>query len=73
MHVGPAAGSDSEGEGKTQVSGPSREEVYGAYHKGTLASKKKKQKKLKRVMASGGCSRGCRGGSDSRPLAGGRG
>eukprot|EP00887_Chlorella_sp_A99_P007365 scaffold2.g7365.t1 len=44
--------SDSEGEGKAAAQGPSREEVYAAYHKGTVASKKKKQKKLKRAMAS---------------------
>lgn len=32
--------------------GPSQEEIYRAFHKGTSASKKRKQKKLKRVMAS---------------------
>ncbi|GFR43447.1 hypothetical protein Agub_g4529 [Astrephomene gubernaculifera] len=45
-------GSDEEGaggEGK-KPSGPSKEDVYAAYHKGTRSSKKKKQAKLKRVL-----------------------
>ncbi|KAG2445218.1 hypothetical protein HYH02_008686 [Chlamydomonas schloesseri] len=32
--------------------GPSKEDIYSAYHKGTASSKKKKQKKLKRVLAT---------------------
>ena len=40
----PPADSDDEGEdGKTAVSGPSREQMYSAFHKGTVSSKKKKQ------------------------------
>ena len=31
---------------------PTKEEIYRAYHKGTIASKKRKQRKLKRAMAS---------------------
>ncbi len=34
------------------MQGPSKEDVYSAYHKGTTSSKKKKQKKLKRVQVS---------------------
>ncbi|KAI7837441.1 hypothetical protein COHA_008699 [Chlorella ohadii] len=47
--------SDDEGgdnDGKAGVSGPSREDMYSAFHKGTVSSKKKKQKKLKRVQAA---------------------
>lgn len=35
------------------MKGPSKEDVYSAYHKGTNSSKKKKQKKLKRVQVRG--------------------
>lgn len=45
-------GSDSEDEERPAVQGPSKEDVYSAYHKGTNSSKKKKQKKLKRVQAA---------------------
>ena len=46
-------GSDSEDDGgRTAVQGPSKEDVYKAYKKGTTSSKKKKQKKLARVMLS---------------------
>lgn len=42
----PPADSDDEGgdnDGKAGVSGPSREDMYSAFHKGTVSSKKKKQ------------------------------
>ncbi|KAL4448816.1 hypothetical protein ABPG77_007533 [Micractinium sp. CCAP 211/92] len=45
-------GSDSDEEDRPAVQGPSKEDVYSAYHKGTTSSKKKKQKKLKRVQAA---------------------
>ncbi|PNW82173.1 hypothetical protein CHLRE_06g277050v5 [Chlamydomonas reinhardtii] len=50
-------GSDKEGEGEgdeedAKPKGPSKEDIYSAYHKGTSSSKKKKQKKLKRVIAT---------------------
>lgn len=48
----PPAGSDSDDEDRPTVQGPSKEDVYSAYHKGTTSSKKKKQKKLKRVQVS---------------------
>jgi len=42
---------DDDDEGAhTMVVQPSKEQMYKAYHKGTLCSKKKKQKKLKRAM-----------------------
>ncbi|KAL4857462.1 hypothetical protein ACK3TF_002330 [Chlorella vulgaris] len=44
--------SDSDAEDKAVVSAASREDIYAAFHKGTNSSKKKKQKKLKRVQAS---------------------
>ena len=45
--------SDDEDDGeKTAVAGPSREDVYKAFHKGTVSSKKKKQKKLARTMSA---------------------
>ena len=34
---------DDDEDGKQKVSGPSREDVYAAFHKGTNSSKKKKQ------------------------------
>lgn len=48
-------GSDSESDsdddaGHTMAVQPSKEQMYKAFHKGTLSSKKKKQKKLKRAM-----------------------
>jgi protein SDA1 len=44
---------DDDGGGDTvQNLQPTNEEVYKAFHKGTLSSKKKKQKKLKRAMQS---------------------
>ncbi|KXZ52362.1 hypothetical protein GPECTOR_10g996 [Gonium pectorale] len=49
---GSDADSDGEGEGKKKPSGPSKEDIYAAYHKGTRSSKKKKQHKLKRVLAT---------------------
>lgn len=45
-------GSDNESDGETKPSAPTKEDVYRAYHKGTTASKKKKQAKLKRVMST---------------------
>ncbi|KAL4422877.1 hypothetical protein ABPG75_009074 [Micractinium tetrahymenae] len=45
-------GSDSDDEERPGAQGPSREDVYSAFHKGTTSSKKKKQKKLKRVQAA---------------------
>ncbi|GIM11976.1 hypothetical protein Vretimale_15407, partial [Volvox reticuliferus] len=49
---GSDADSDGEdGEGK-KPAGPSKDDIYAAYHKGTRSSKKKKQAKLKRVMAT---------------------
>lgn len=41
---------DNDGDDRGTVSGPSREQMYAAFHKGTTSSKKKKQKKLKRVQ-----------------------
>lgn len=35
-----------------QVAAPTKEDIYRANKKGTVSSKKKKQKKLKRVMAT---------------------
>eukprot|EP00884_Botryococcus_braunii_P012226 jgi/Botrbrau1/21003/Bobra.0144s0020.2 len=43
---------DEEEAANPAVGGPSRSEVYSAKHKGTVSSKKKKEKKLKRVMAT---------------------
>lgn len=42
---------ESDGE-EEKPKGPSKEDIYAAYHKGTRSSKKKKQAKLKRVMAT---------------------
>ena len=39
----PADSDDDDEDGKQKVSGPSREDVYSAFHKGTNSSKKKKQ------------------------------
>ncbi|KDD72819.1 hypothetical protein H632_c2857p0, partial [Helicosporidium sp. ATCC 50920] len=43
--------SDDEPE-KSRVAAPTREEIYSAHHKGTLSTKKKKQRKIKRALAS---------------------
>ena len=51
----PRAGSDSEDDDKTPAAGPSREDVYSAFHKGTLSSKKRKQA---RATAGEGASGG---------------
>jgi protein SDA1 len=45
-------GDDNNTRDKTTVTGPSKEDVYAAYHKGTNSSKKKKQKKIARVLQS---------------------
>ncbi|WIA37864.1 hypothetical protein OEZ86_014713 [Tetradesmus obliquus] len=54
--AGDDEGSEDEAEdaerGKTVVVAPTNEEVYKATHKGTKSSKRKKQAKLKRVMAT---------------------
>ncbi|WIA17645.1 hypothetical protein OEZ85_014450 [Tetradesmus obliquus] len=54
--AGDDEGSEDEAEdaerGKTVVVAPTKEEVYKATHKGTKSSKRKKQAKLKRVMAT---------------------
>ena len=42
---------DDDGE-KRPVAGPSKEDIYKAFHKGTVCSKKKKQKKLNRAMTA---------------------
>lgn len=44
------------------MQGPSKEDVYSAYHKGTNSSKKKKQKKLKRVQVGRPALHSCLGG-----------
>ncbi|GLC55364.1 hypothetical protein PLESTB_000976900 [Pleodorina starrii] len=50
---GSDADSDDEGGGEgKKPTGPSKEDIYAAYHKGTRSSKKKKQAKLKRVLAT---------------------
>lgn len=52
------SGSDSEDDendkdgGAAGPQGPSREDIYSAFHKGTISTKKRKQKKLKRVQAA---------------------
>ena len=43
---------DGQSNGAKAAPQPSKEDVYKAFHKGTQSSKKKKQKKLKRAMAS---------------------
>lgn len=43
---------DGQSNGAKAAPQPSKEDVYKAFHKGTLSSKKKKQKKLKRAMES---------------------
>ncbi len=45
-------GSDDESDGEGKPAAPTKEDVYRACKKGTSASKKKKQAKLKRVMNS---------------------
>lgn len=46
------AGGDEQNNGASRVAPPTREDIYSAFHKGTLATKKKKQKKLARVKAA---------------------
>lgn len=45
-------GENKRDDGITKPTGPTKEEVYAAYHKGTVSSKKRKQKKIQRVLAS---------------------
>lgn len=54
--AGAGAGADSDSDDEERGAGgpaaPTKEDVYGAFHKGTTSSKKKKQKKLRRVQAA---------------------